>query len=117
MNGGMRRLVNSDIARDEDAEAVAEWPRRGNVEEHVEALTQAREVLAGVVDDALRPERADDLQVPSRCHGGDVGAERLGDLHSEGADAAAGTVNEDALSGLQSRRIAKTLERRDRCHG
>ena len=101
---------------DEDLEAIAEWACRGDVEEHIEALSLTREVLASVVDDPIRTERADDLQVPSTGHRGDVGAERLCDLHRKSADTAARTVNEDALPGLDTCRVAKTLERRDPCH-
>src|SRR5829696_8842862 len=102
--------------RDKDPEAIADRSRRRDVEEHVEALSLAREVFPRVVDDPIRAERADDLQVPRTGHRGDMRAERLCDLHRERANAAARTVDEDSLPGLDTGLVAQALERRDPSH-
>jgi len=101
--------------RDEDTEAIAERTRPGDVEEHVEALRLPREVLPTVVENSVRTKRTDHFQFPSAGYRGDVRAERLCDLHGEGADTTARAVNEDALPGLHTRRVANALERCDAC--
>jgi hypothetical protein len=58
------------------------------VEDDVVALPAAGEVLLGVVDDVLCPERPDQLDVPGAGDAGDIGPERLGDLDGKRPDAA-----------------------------
>ena len=80
------------------------------VEDEVVALAPRREVLAGVVDDVVGADGADQLHVPGAGHAGDLGTERLGDLHGERAHAARRPVDQDLLSGLDLAVVAKELE-------
>ena len=70
------------------------------VEDEVVLLSAPGEVVAGVVDDVVGADRTDQVHVPGAAHAGDLGPERLGDLHRERADAAGGTIDEDLLAGL-----------------
>ncbi len=71
------------------------------------------EVLLLVVDDLVGPERPDDLDVLRVAHGGDVGAEVLGELHRCGADCSGGAVDRDPLP-LAQLRLPQARERDDR---
>jgi len=57
------------------------------VQDEVVLPTALGEVSLRVVDDLVGAERPHQLHVSGAAHGGHVGAERLGDLHGEGADA------------------------------
>ena len=81
------------------------------VEDDVVALVAVSEVLLGVVDDVVGADRADQLNVLGAAHSGHLGAENLGDLHSECADPARGPVDQDLLPGPHLRVVAKELER------
>ena len=72
------------------------------------------EVLPGVVDDAVRAERLDQVDVPRAADAGDLRSERLGDLHGERPDATGGAVDQDFLSRLNLPLVAKRLEGGDR---
>src|SRR5918996_6031224 len=58
------------------------------------------DVLAGVVDDIVRPDAADELGLRRAADPGYVRAHRLGQLHGERADTATGIDHEHPLSGL-----------------
>ena len=76
------------------------------------------EVLPGVVDDVVGAERADQAEVAGAGHAGDVGTERLGQLHGVAADATGGADDEHALAGLDPADIGQRLEggdARNRC--
>ena len=76
----------------------------GEVEDHVEALSAAGEILASVVDHVVRTEGTDQLDVAGAAHAGDVGAQGLGDLHGERADAPRRTIDQHRVAGLHLRR-------------
>ena len=80
------------------------------VEDEVVLPSAAGEVVAGVVDDVVGADRADEVHVPRAAHAGDLGAERLRDLHGERADPARGTVDEHRLAGLDVALVAQRLE-------
>ena len=70
------------------------------VEDEVVARSALPEVLLGVVDDMVGPDRADHVQVLRAGHAGDLGTERLGDLHGERAHASRRPVDENLLPRL-----------------
>src|SRR3990172_1359416 len=96
--------------RRENAPARAERTVRGDVEEHVVALPWRGEVVPHVIDDFIRTEGADEVQVPSTGHGRDMRAERLRDLDRKGAHASARAIDEDVLPGPDARLVAKSLQ-------
>ena len=53
---------------------------------------------------------SDQLDVARAAHAGDLGAQCLGDLHCERADAAGGADHEDVLAGLQPPVVAQRLQ-------
>ena len=78
------------------------------------------EVLPGVVDDVVSPQRADEVELRRAAHAGDLGTERLGDLHGVAAHAARRAGDEDPLPGLHAAGVADGLqggEPGDRNHG
>jgi hypothetical protein len=58
------------------------------------------EVLARVVDHVIGADRSDQVRLGRAAHAGDLGAEGLGDLHGERADASRCTDDQDLLPGL-----------------
>ena len=82
------------------------------VEDDVIALAARPEVLPRVVDDVIGADRAKQLQVLRAAHAGHLGAERLGDLHGERADATRRAVDQDLLSWLNPAIVAKELQGR-----
>src|SRR5919204_641452 len=80
------------------------------VEDEVVPLALLREVLAGVVDDVVGADRADQVHVPRAAHAGHVRSERLRKLHREGTDAARRTVDQDLLPGSHLALVAKRLQ-------
>ena len=70
----------------------------------VVAVLAVGEVVAGVVDDVVGAERADQVDLGGAAHAGDLGAERLGDLHGERADASRRADDQHLLPGLDLRR-------------
>jgi hypothetical protein len=54
----------------------------------VSAVASGRDVIAGVVDNVVRAEDADQIQLRRAADAGDVGAGRLGDLYGERPHAA-----------------------------
>ena len=74
--------------------------RRGRVVHHVVeddvvAKLAAGEVLLGVVDDSIRSQGPNQLEVPGAAHAGDFRTKRLGDLHRERPDASRRPVDQD----------------------
>jgi putative ABC transport system ATP-binding protein len=88
----------------------------GEVEDHLEALAAAGEVLAGVVDHVIRTKGADKLDVARAAHAGHLGTERLGDLHGEGADTARRAVDQHRIAGLHAADVAQALQGGDGPH-
>ena len=71
-----------------------------DVEDDVVAVLAVGEVLARVVDDVVGAEGADQVHLRGAAHAGDLGAERLGDLHGEAAHAARRADDQHVLPGL-----------------
>jgi len=88
-----------DAAWGERAAARRERVISGHVEDEIVALATAREVIDGVVDDLVCPQRADHIQLGRAVDAGHVRAQCLGDLHGEGTHAPTRTIDEDALTG------------------
>jgi hypothetical protein len=89
------------------------------VEDDVVGLVVPGEVLLQVVDDLVRSQRADELDVLGVARRRDASPEVLGELHAGGADRTGCAVDQD-LPSLQPARLAKArqCERRavaDRC--
>jgi hypothetical protein len=80
------------------------------VEYHVVAPAIAGEVFPGVVDDVIRADRPDELNVSCAAHAGHVRAERLGDLYGERAHATRRAVDQDMLSWLYPRHVTQAHE-------
>src|SRR5215212_8912107 len=70
-----------------------------DVQDQVIAPLALGEVLARVVDDMIRPDRANHLHLLGAANSGDVRAERLGDLHGKGANATRGADDQHLLLG------------------
>src|SRR5215472_7612793 len=68
-----------------------------HVDERVITLAAPGEVFLCVIDDMVRAERPDQLHLGSAADAGHLGAERFGDLHSEGAYAACRPVDQNFL--------------------
>src|SRR5215212_7977103 len=93
---GASEPPSSTFAPDDDegsleGEGAPETRQRrvpADVQDQVVALLSGGEVLARVVDDSIRPDRANHVHLLGAAHAGDVRAERLGDLHGKGAHAA-----------------------------
>jgi hypothetical protein len=73
----------------------------------------AGEVFGGVIDNLVGANGADEVDASGTGHGGHVRAEPFRDLHGKGYDAAAGTVDEHALSGANPRPVAQPKQRRE----
>ena len=81
-----------------------------NVEDHVVAVLAVGEILAAVVDDVIGAEGSHHIDLRCAAHTGDVGSERLGDLHSEVAHSSRGTDDQHRLTGLDPSVVAHCLE-------
>jgi len=68
------------------------------------------DVLAGVVDDVVGPERADQLQLPGAGHAGDPRAERLGELDRVRPHPAGRPEDQHPLTRLDLANVAERLE-------
>ncbi len=80
------------------------------VEDEVVALRGAGEVGPRVVDDVVGTERADQVDVAGAAHTRHLGAESLGDLHGECADAAGRARDQHRLARLDVRDVAQRLQ-------
>jgi hypothetical protein len=81
------------------------------VDDDVVALAGPGEVLPGVVDDPIRADRPERVQLPGGIHTGHVRSVCLGELHREGPHGPSGTVDQDPLSRPDLPLIANTLHR------
>ncbi len=86
------------------------------VDDQVVTRPVPAEVVDGVVDDAVGADRPDQLDVLRAADTRDVRAERLGDLHREGAHAARGSVDQHALPRLDPAAVAERLQGGDSGH-
>ena len=68
-----------------------------DVEDQVVVPAAVGEVVAGVVDDMVGADRADQIHLRRAAHAGDVRAEGLGQLHGIAADAAGGADDQNLL--------------------
>src|SRR5437879_12852789 len=74
------------------------------------------EVLPRVVDDVIRAEGANHVDVLGAAYAGHFRTERLGDLHGEGTDTPRGAVDQHLLSFVNVSLVAQTLQRGDGRH-
>src|SRR6266511_2346694 len=81
------------------------------VDDDVVALAGPGEVLLRVVDDRVRADRPERVQLPGGIHTGHVRSVCLGELHREGPYGPSGTVDQDPLSRPDSPLIANALHR------
>ena len=95
----------------QNAPQVGERAIADVVEDEVVALARSREILLRVVDHVVGAERAHQLDVARAADAGDFGAEVLGDLHGECADAARCAVDQHLLSRLDAAMVAQALQR------
>src|SRR5207249_7453784 len=86
---------------------------RNVVENHVITLVTFGEILFGVINYMIRPERSDHLQISRAAHAGHIGAEQFGDLDRERTDASRSAVNQNLLSRLDFSFVAHSLQCRD----
>src|SRR5712691_8866510 len=82
---------------------------RHEVENQVVVLSTFREILSGVINDAIRSDGSDHFNVPRTANARNFSSERLGDLHSERTQASCRTVDQDLLPRLNLS-LAKTLQ-------
>ena len=65
-------------------------------------MAAAAQVLPGIVNDLIRAEFAQHLQLRRAVHGGHFRSKELGELDGKGADAAPRAVDQHLLSGLDT---------------
>jgi hypothetical protein len=82
-----------------------------DVEDEVVALAGSGEILLRVIDDPVRADRPEHLELPGAVHGGHVCSVRLGELHGDGPHTSTRAVDQDLLSRLGPSLIAETLDR------
>ena len=82
----------------------------GKIENEIVARRAGCKVFLGIFDDAVGPERSNQVRIARAANGGDVRTENFGKLHCECANAARCAVNEDILAGLNPSVFAKTLQ-------
>src|SRR5205823_14718142 len=86
---------------------------RNVVENHVITLVTFGEILFGVVNYMMRPERSDHFQISRATDAGYLRTERFGDLDRERTDASGRAVNSDLLPRLDFSLVAHSLQCRD----
>src|SRR5204863_5644949 len=79
--------------------------------DYIVTLLALGEVLFRVINHVIGTERSDQLQVFRAANAGYFRAEGLGDLDGKCPDTARGTIDQNLLPCLQTRRIAQTLQR------
>ena len=87
-------------------EGATEAPQRSTprpVDDDVPTARTVREVLGGVVDHVIGAERTDQVGLRPAAHAGDLGAERLRDLHGERAHTARPWESSDPHSSVHCR--------------
>ena len=82
----------------------------GDVDDHVVAVRDRGEVVAGVVEHVRGAQRPHQVGLGRAGHAGDLGAGGHRDLHRIAADPARGAGDEDALAGLHSGQVGDRLE-------
>ena len=80
-------------------------------------LPAAGEIFFGVIDHLTGAEFSHHVHISGAAHAGHIGAERLGDLHGEGAHTSRRAVDKDLLPRLNFSSVAQTLQGGDRCDG
>ena len=83
----------------------AKLPKRGVAAEVQDDLVAARsicEVVLGVVDHVVGADRPDEVHLRRTAQAGDLGFERLGDLHGVASNAAGRAGDHDLLSGFDA---------------
>ena len=96
---GLRADDDERSAGGERAPQPSQGAVTAGVEDDVVALASV-DVVGRVVDDVVRAEGADQVHLAGAAHAGDFRAERLGDLHGEGADASGGADDQHLVPGL-----------------
>src|SRR5215469_6440101 len=86
------------------------------VENCVIPLQLPGEILLRVIDNPIRTQGPNHVDIPSATDRGHVSAEPLRDLHRECAYSSRRAVDENLVSRLEVRFIAKTLQGRIGCH-
>src|SRR5437660_760744 len=86
---------------------------RNVVENHIVTLPGFGEIFFGVINDVIRAERPDHMQISRTTYTGHIRAERFRDLHREGSHTSRRPVNQDFLAGLNFSLVAKRLQSRD----
>src|SRR5947207_1476121 len=86
---------------------------RNVVENHVITLVTFGEILFGIINYMIRPERSDHFQISRATDAGYLGTEQFGDLDRERTDASRRAVDQDLLPRLDLSFIAQSLQRRD----
>src|SRR5207249_10703942 len=86
---------------------------RNVVENHVITLVTFGEILFGVINYMIRPERSDHVQISRATDAGYLRTERFGDLHRERTDDSGRAVDQDFLPRLDLSFIEQNLQRRD----
>src|SRR6266542_353309 len=81
------------------------------VENEVVTPPAPGEILLRVIDDLIRADRPDHFHIPRTAHAGDIGAERLRDLHGERTDASGRTVDQYLLPGINVTLAPESLQR------
>ena len=83
------------------------------IEDQVVARVATGKIVLGIVHRPVGADRADHVDIARAAHAGHLGAEGLGDLHREGADAARRAVDQDLLPGPDPGLVAQALQRRE----
>ncbi len=71
------------------------------VEDEIVVVKLCGKIGPAIVDDGIGAEGADEIDILGAGGGGDNGAQMLGELHGDGADAAGPGVNEHALAACE----------------
>lgn len=108
----MRAAVEDQrAARAQRAAAVGQAAVLDVVEDQIVGAA-ACEVFDRIVDDMVRAEPPHQFGVAPAADGGHLRAEVAGQLHGEMPDPARGTVDQDALAGLQFCDVAQRVQGR-----
>src|SRR6266576_945817 len=86
---------------------------RNIIENYVVTFSTFSEILFRVINDAIRAERADKIDIARAADAGHIRAQRLGYLHGKRADTSRCTINQDLLPLLNLSFVANSLQSRD----
>src|SRR5947207_3457215 len=84
---------------------------RNVVENNIITLIALCEILFCIIDDVIRAERSDKIDIPCAANTGHICAVRLRNLHSECADTSRRTIDQYFLAGLNFPFVANSLQR------